>query len=185
MHSELCICELAPKLSLTTRLFLIIHKRELKRPSNSGRWAMLCLPNSEMRVRGEMDQPLNTLGLVDDQHTTLMLYPSAKSILITREFVDSLKKPISLIVPDGNWGQASRTSARIAKEFPEIVHVTLPAGMGTNYRLRKEMQVDGMSTFEAIARTLSVIEGEKVGDELEHFFGTAIERMLKMRGVHD
>jgi DTW domain-containing protein len=183
IHIEHCICAEMPRLDLSTRLTLIIHVKELRRPTNTGQLAHNCLPNSEIRIRGLQDKPLDTSNMVAPGATPLLLYPSQRSIPLSAEYVRELQRPLHLIVPDGNWGQASRTASRLAEEYPNIQHIRLPdGGEPTKYQLRKEMHEGGMSTFEAIARTLGFLEGPAVQEELEKIFLTSVRSMMKMRG---
>lgn len=182
LHVPLCICEMLPRINTDLRLLLVIHRRELDRPSNTGMFAVKCLAQGEAWVRGAMGtEALDFTKLADDGFTNLLLYPNEDAMVLTPELVAGLKKPVRLIVPDGNWGQASRTASRIRSSLnPQTV--IIPPGKRTEYRLRKEMHKDGLATFEAIARVMGLFEGEKVQQELEHFFRILVERSLYMRG---
>ena len=48
MHEVLCLCALIPRIETRTRLVLVIHRYEERKPTNSGQLAALCLPNSEV-----------------------------------------------------------------------------------------------------------------------------------------
>ena len=52
MHLSLCVCTLIPRLVTRTRLLLVIHRAEDRKPTNTGRLAAECLVNSEVVVRG-------------------------------------------------------------------------------------------------------------------------------------
>ncbi len=183
MHQELCVCSLLPKLHTRTRLVILMHCNEERKPSNTGRWAQLCLPNSEIRLRGLPDRtPLNLDGLVDEACESWMLHLSPESEEISEELVRATKKPIRLLVPDGTWAQASRLGAKLGKQLPSVKHVKLKAFKPSEYRLRSEYHPDGMATFEAIARALGVIEGAEVQKKLEAFFQVVTDRMLWTRG---
>ncbi len=66
MHQQRCICHLIPKLNLKTKLTLVIHHRELKRTTNTGRLATQALVNSEMHIRGQKDEPLDLSSLLNE-----------------------------------------------------------------------------------------------------------------------
>lgn len=181
MHEELCICSLIPSLPTETKLVLLMHAQERHKPSNTGRLAHYCLPHSEIRYRGLKEgPPLSYEGLIDDEHETWMLYLSPQSVEIS-EALAQKKKPVRLLVPDGNWSQASRTGAKISRELP-VKCVYLKADVPSEYRLRTEHHPDGMATFEAIARAMGVIEGVAVREEMEKIFRVMVERVLWTRG---
>jgi DTW domain-containing protein YfiP len=184
LHAELCICELCPRLELKTRVVVVMHAQEFEKPSNTGRLTSLCLPNSEMRLRGIYKGPALSLdGLVDDEYETWMLALSDRSEELTPEVVACRKKPVRLIVPDGTWAQASRTASMLAKKLPSNVrHVKLGLGRPSEYRLRTEHLAEGLATFEAISRALGMLEGEAVQTKLEELFRIMTDRVLYMRG---
>ena len=158
-----------------------MHQREARKPTNSGRLAHLCLPNSEVRLRGEIGRVLSLDGLIQNERQTLILYPSEESMELSNEYLLHIEKPITLIVPDGTWTQGSRTARRICQSLT-IPHVKLPLGAPSNYRLRKEHDPQGMSTFEAISRALQIIEKNDIEKRMQPIFQTMVERMLYSRG---
>jgi DTW domain-containing protein YfiP len=68
------------------------------------------------------------------------------------------------------------------KTLPGLKHIKLVSKKPSMYRLRSEHHPDGMATFEAIARTLGVIEAEAVQEKMEHIFRVFTDRMLYTRG---
>jgi DTW domain-containing protein YfiP len=183
LHAELCVCALIPRLETRTRVVLLMHAQEEQKPSNTGRLAHLCLPNSEIRLRGTPDRaPLELGGLEDHEHETWMLYLSDRSEPLTPAVAAAARKPVRLLVLDGNWSQASRLGAKLARDLPGVRHVRLTAGKPSEYRLRTEHHPDGLATFEAIARALGVLESEHVQSEMERVFRTMTDRVLWTRG---
>lgn len=184
LHAELCVCAEIPRLGTRTRVVLLMHAQEINKPSNTGRLAHLCLPNSEIRLRGLRDgTPLDTAGLVDDAHETWMLYLSDRSEALTPSLVAGAAKPVRLLVLDGNWSQASRLGAKLSRELPsEVKHVKLTAGKPSEYQLRSEHHPDGLATFEAIARALGLLEGVPVQERMERVFRLMRDRTLYTRG---
>jgi tRNA pseudouridine65 synthase len=87
---------------------------------------------------------------------------------------------VTLIVPDGNWGQASGASRRIPG-LARAEHVMLSKGAPSRYRLRNEPREGGLATFEAIARALGMLESAAVQAQLEALFERMVERALLLR----
>lgn len=182
LHEELCVCGEIRPVETRTRLVLLMHAQERFKPSNTGRLALLCLPNSEVRYRGLSDgTPLSLEGLVDESHETWLLHLSPEAEELTPELAASVKKPVRLLVPDGTWSQASRLGSKLARELP-VKHVKLRSDAPSLYRLRSEHHPDGMATFEAIARVLGVLEGREVRSEMERIFRIMTDRVLWTRG---
>lgn len=160
-----CICSQIEELSLKTRLILLVHYKELKRTTNSGRLAVKALKNSEMKIRGKEREPLDLTPLLTNDYQSLVFFPSEDAVELTKEVVASFKKPIQLIVPDGNWRQASKVPQR-HPELKSLPKVFLKIPNTAKDHLRKEHSEFGMSTLEAIARAYGVIEGEAVENKL-------------------
>lgn len=183
MLAELCFCAELPRLETRTRVVLLMHAGERHKPSNTGRLANLCLPNSEVRYRGLREGPPMSLeGLVDEEHETWMLYFSPESVELTPELVSETKKPVRLLVPDGTWSQASGLGAKVVRRLAGVKPVKLMGGKPSNYRLRAEHDPNGMATFEAITRALVALEGPEVEPPLERIFRIMTDRTLWVRG---
>lgn len=174
-----CICEAIPKLNLQTRLTLVIHAKELKRTTNSGRLAVKALTNSVMRVRGADSDRCDLSDLLSEEYESYVFYPTEDAIEL-----ETIRptKPIQLIVSDGNWRQASKINTR----HPELSHLPRVKisrlNPGANH-LRKEHFENGFSTLEAIAMAFEVIEGEQVGATLTSLYRAKLNATLLGRGI--
>ncbi len=185
MHASLCVCPLVTNVETRTRLLLVVHRREDGKPTNTGRLAAACLTNSAVVVRGHIpvDDAEGEPALefpTDSQ--PLLLYPADDAVPITR-FAGSAR-PVVLVVPDGNWRQASKVRKRVPG-LDGVPCVSLPPGAATSYRLRFEPQKDGLATLEAIARAFGVLEGPHVEEALLRPFRAMVERTLWARGAID
>jgi DTW domain-containing protein YfiP len=88
---------------------------------------------------------------------------------------------MTLVVPDGTWNQAKKVPYR-ESGVAGIPNVKLAAGAPSSYRLRHSPHVQNLSTLEAIARALGVIEGREVQVSLENLFLKMVERRLWSMG---
>lgn len=182
LHKDLCLCHLIPNLDLKSKLVLVIHHRELRRTTNTGRLAVRSLKNSEMRIRGEKDKgPLDLSDLLTPNYRTLLFFPAIDARELTPELIHEQSLPIQLIVPDGNWRQASKVSIR-HPELKDIERVKVSAPNTADKHLRVEHFEEGMSTLQAIAQAFAVIEGPSVGQKLNDLYQEKLNRTLKARG---
>jgi DTW domain-containing protein len=181
MHASLCVCALVQRVETRTRLVLVIHRYEDRKPTNTGRLAVSCLANSEIVVRGHRpsaDAPPEPPLAFPAGAQPLLLYPAEDAVPLT-DFAGA--GPVVLVVPDGNWRQASKVRKRVPG-LAEVPCVSLPAGAPTAYRLRFEPQRGGLATLEAIARAFGVLEGPAVEEALLRPFRAMVERTLWARG---
>ena len=181
MHDRLCICDAIPRYDLATRLVLVMHRREHKKPTATGPLALAVLPNSELRIQGYREHPLDLRDLARAERRTLLLYPGPDVPVLDRSFLATDPRPITLVVPDGSWGQASRMGRRLpGLEHAEMVR--LPEGKQTAWGIRRESRPQGLATFEAIARALGIIESLEVQQGMEELFSLMVARTLQTRG---
>jgi DTW domain-containing protein YfiP len=182
MHATLCICALIPQLATRTRLALVVHHREADKPTNTGKLAARCLARSSISVYGERDQP-TVLPVFGADEQPVLLYPGDDAVPIAE--LATAERPIVLVVPDGTWRQAGK----LRRHLPELAAlpcVRLPDTGGTQYRLRSEQRAGNLATFEAIARALSILEGD-AGPAIEAamtaVFRIMVDRTLWFRGA--
>lgn len=181
LHTHLCICSAIPRLDLATRLVLVMHRREWAKPTATGPLALAVLANSELRIQGHREHPLNFRDLETEHRRTLLLYPGEESRILSRSLLAEDTRPVNLVVPDGNWRQA----ARMGKRLPGLEHalmVRLPEGAKTGWGVRKEHHPEGLATFEAIARALGIIDTVEVQNRMEALFQLMVARTLQARG---
>jgi DTW domain-containing protein len=182
MHATLCICALVPRLATRTRVAVLIHYREARKPTNTGQLAARCIERSTVEIVGDQGAPIR-MPVVHDGETPVLLYPSEEAVSVCQYANND--KPVLLIVPDGTWRQASKLRRRV----PGLVTlpcVTVPDSGATEYRLRAELRAGGLATFEAIARALRILEGE-AGSAIESamttVFRVMVDRTLWFRGA--
>jgi len=185
MHATLCVCPLVPRLQTRTRLTVLVHYREARKPSNTGQLAARCLERGSAQIYGRRGQVFEAPVIGDDE-LPLLLFPDSDAAPISQYAAS--ERPIVLVVPDGNWRQASKVRRRVPG-LAAAQCVTLPAAGPTEYRLRAEPREGGLATLEAVARALGILEGD-AGPEIERamlaVFRVMVERTLWFRGkLHD
>jgi DTW domain-containing protein YfiP len=178
LHRERCICSLIPKLILKTKVSLVVHAKELKRTTNTGRLALEALVNSQMFIRGLELETLNLSSILTEQYETYLLYPSDDARDISNL---TFQKNVQLIVPDGNWRQAGKVHLR-HPELKDVPRVKISKKNMASQHLRKEHRDEGMSTLEAIALALGAIEGDEVEMRLMELYRAKLSATLESRG---
>jgi tRNA-uridine aminocarboxypropyltransferase len=85
-----------------------------------------------------------------------------------------------VVVPDGTWGQGQRVRSRIAG-LADIPCATVTRDEPSRYRLRTTADPRRLSTLEAIAEALGVLEGDGPREALLRIFDVMVERSLDAR----
>ncbi len=148
-----CICAFISTIKNAWPIHILQHPNEEKHAIGTAKIAQLCLSNCithSVKNQAKIDAALTSIiGL-----HPLLIFPSNNSTS-----VDSLaaNEPRPLIFIDATWRKAKRMlheSALLASLPKLILQPTTPS----NYRIRKSPNADALSTVEAIADTLSILE---------------------------
>lgn len=175
-----CLCDLIPRVETRTRVVVVLHQFEDQKPSNTGRLAARCLPNSAVVIRGGFEHA--TEVPVWEEHgdpVLLFPHPDARPLADWRDN----PRPVTLIVPDGTWRQAQRVRRRIAG-LGTVPCAVVARDAPSAYRLRRTPDPRRLSTMEAIAESLAILEGlngPSTRDALLQIFEVMVERSLRVR----
>lgn len=184
MLAGMCLCPAMPGIELKTRVVVFMQRRELSLVSNTGTLACRVLKNSQLVFRGH---PSRVRAAREDflpgadYSKTFILYPSSNAIELNSDFLEKHPGPLTLICPDGHWGQAKKL-VQHEPSLHGLLRVKLPMVPPSNYRLRRNPIPGNVCTFEAIAHALSIIEGPEVHREMTQVFDKMVSRLLWMRG---
>jgi DTW domain-containing protein YfiP len=169
----MCVCGELPRLSPRTRVVLLTHRIERTKSTNTGRLVAQLLAGSEVRERGELE-PRERAPLPEGRR--LVLYPAPDA----RELSPEDGGPVVLLVPDGNWNQARRAFNR-DPDAKGAEPVKLPQGMPSRYGLRRAPRDGTLSTLEAVARALGILEGAAIERQMMAAFDKWVERATRVR----
>lgn len=180
----LCVCKEVTSVSSKMKLTLLLHKHEAVKTTNSGALAARCLQNSEVYIVGAQEKPIDWKNILDEQYFNMFMFPSNISKPLDELDFSLIKKPLNMIVPDGNWAQATKMYKRFVTQSQGTYQmVTLPVGKPTNYRLRiAKDRKEGLATMEAIARAYGILESSEIEAMMERIFRLMVERNLYLRG---
>ncbi len=181
IRKPLCFCSLIPRISLRTRVLILMHTSEEVLTTNTARLANKALTHSEIRIHGRRDERMLLPDLEEPGLVSLLLFPSPNAIELTPEFVASLEAPARLIVPDANWRQSSKF-VRHEPGLAGIRHVKIARGNPSEYHLRLQRDPQHLCTLEAIARALGALESPAAQQSLETLLRILVERTLWSRG---
>lgn len=177
----LCVCALAPRVHTRTPLLLVAHVHDLPRASNTVRLLTLAVRGVTVLPHGVFPAPADPGRHVPAGATPVVLFPGHGARPLRPEVVASLPSPPALVVPDGNWKQASRMVKRLPL-LAAAVKVTLPGLVTPGLAVRRNRERHHMSTYEAVAQALGILEGDEVAVPMLDFYRRATDRMLLVRG---
>jgi len=155
--TTVCYCAALPRLETRTKIVILQHPRERDMPIGTARMASLCLPQAKLHVgvRWADNAPL-ARALGDPAFPPILLYPGPGAKDILRE---PPAGPVTLVVVDGTWSQAKS----VVRDNPLLLGLPRYAFASpepSQYRIRREPQVEFVSTIEALMYVLGALEGE-------------------------
>jgi DTW domain-containing protein YfiP len=182
LHTDLCACDVLVRLPTETELVLVAHRFEIRKTTNTGQIALLCLERARLCVRGRAGVE-NDLVAWAPGRTPLYLFPTPDAVPLAawKASRPASAGPVTLIVPDGTWRQAKRVRRRVAG-LADVPAVTLDVSASEGLRLRHAHAPSQLATLEAIARAFGILEGPAVEDHLLRAFRTVVERALWSNG---
>lgn len=181
---DVCICALAPQLEIQTEFIIVSHAKEMIRASNTARLAKLVMPETRILQRGIRDQRIDPGAFRREGAAVFVLYPSDDALELNEALVQTRQKPWVVVVPDGSWRQAASTVRR-EEGLQGLPFLKLPPGPESRYLLRNQLFPGRVSTFEAIARVLGILEGPKIQALLEAYLDEMVVRSLTASGKTD
>jgi DTW domain-containing protein YfiP len=161
---------------IATRVVVLIHVKEWHRSSNTGYLARLGIEGSEVRIHGSPHRRVETADIEAGAGSTLVLYLGRGAEPLTARSIESLPRPWTLLVPDGNWTQAKNMMRRLAV-FRQARPVRLAGPVLDLRQLRRNIYPDRMSTFPAIAQALGILESPATEFDLLAFFRKFLARV--------
>jgi DTW domain-containing protein YfiP len=171
LRTENCLCTTVPKLRTLTEIVIVRHRAEKRLTSNTGRIAALCLENCRIIEYGG-GLPFDESQLV--AAGAALLFPGVSPHTPT-------PRPTRLIVLDATFRQARRMFKRISV-LHDLPQLALAAPECAPNRLRQPPHPDGMSTIEAIAAGLSIVESPALSEPLLACYARFVERADEQRG---
>lgn len=145
---------------------IVRHHTERWRSSNSGRLAHLALPNSEIIDHGGA----GGVAVLPPLDGAWLMFPEGPPALAA-----PVPPPRQLVVLDATWSQARRMFRKLAG-LRGLPILRLPDGPMPAARLRESPAPGRVSTIEAVAGALRLIEGDALAAPLEALFALAVAR---------
>lgn len=165
-----CLCPDIPRVEARLGIAIVRHAAEIKKQSNSARWAALAL-GCPITDYAATSAPFDGAAL--DVRDAWLLFPSGDATEAPHP------PPRRLIVPDGTWQQARRIAARVP-ELQRLPRLSLSAAPGGR-RLRRA-PANGMSTLEAIAAALELCGEPGPAGQLRGLHRAVMARVESARG---
>ena len=154
--SVVCICAHITELETKTRVVLLQHPREAGVAIGTARIAHQSLKGSLLKVGVTWGAEQLAFAYQDPARPPMLLYPGEGAIDLGTA---PPSQPITLVVIDGTWAQTKKLVKENAalRALPRVAF--LPEAP-SEYRIRREPKDEYVSTIEALAHVLGLLEGD-------------------------
>ncbi|MES1172063.1 MAG: tRNA-uridine aminocarboxypropyltransferase, partial [Bacteroidota bacterium] len=152
-----CYCGHIEPLVTRTRLLLLQHPRERRVGVGTARMAHLSLPNSVLRVGLDFSADAVVQDMLAAPGSVRVLFPHAAARDIGE--LAASDDALTLVVLDGTWSLA-RKLLTLNPALAALPRVAFTPRRPSAYRIRRQPAEKCVSTIEALAEVLEVIEPE-------------------------
>ncbi|MGJ8523865.1 hypothetical protein R84981_002578 [Carnimonas sp. R-84981] len=168
-----CLCPYRVETDSRVRFWLITHRLEHYKPTNTGRLIKDCLPHTEIFswARTEPD-PRLLEHLADPRFAPFLIFPDDQQDYAERvvSYQDPGEDKIPVfIILDGTWRQA-RKMFRHSPYLDRLPIVSLRTDRVTRYRLRTPASAQHLCTAEVAAELLRVGGDQHAAEVLDDYF---------------
>jgi DTW domain-containing protein YfiP len=154
---RVCVCAHDPALAPATRVLIVQHPREAGVAVGTASMAARCLPGSTLVVGVALDaHPTVKAALADPERPAILLSPGPDARDLAS---DPPAGPATLVVVDGTWAQAKKL-LKVNPALAALPRYALAPTEPSEYSIRREPSAECLSTIEAVAHALGVLEGD-------------------------
>lgn len=175
-----CLCRWRPKVEARSGVCLIMTKKEVFKPSNTGWLIADVIPDNYAFVwsRTEVDEKLIAL-LTDPQWQPYLVFPGeyvAAERVTHSVTIDPDKRPLFVLI-DATWTEA-RKIFRKSAYFGAIPILSLIPERLSRYKLRRSTRSEHLCTVEVAALCLDLADDTEASLALECYFDVFSQHYL-------
>ncbi len=190
MGAFACMCAWRPPagaVQASVEFVLLIHRKELFKPTNTGRLIVDAFPDTPVFLWSRLQAPQELTGILQDPaRNCFVVFPADGTENCARDVVREIprsEKKTTLILLDGTWKQCSRMIG-LSRWLDEVPCLSLPESLVRSYAVRDSGRNHRFSTAEAAISCLLLTGEEKSALTLQKYFGVFNQHYLATRGCY-
>ena len=193
LRRQACLCrawQSLPSLTSGASFFLLVHPRELHKPTNTGHILLAAQPATQYAVwsRTDIDSTLQDM-LTSSAYQPYLLYPEPAAqqqpltpAEVKAQAVVSGRQPLYLLL-DGTW-QEARKMLRQSPFLQDLPRVALSPNDSSRYSLRRNQHRQGLATVEVAVALLAALGESASASALQAHFQVFLEHYEASRSNH-
>lgn len=183
-----CMCAWRPQSESPVDFVLLVHRKELFKPTNTGRLIVDVFPRTNVFLWNRLEAPEGLESLLNDpQRECFVVFPADGtencSRKVTRALPPASGKKTTLILLDGTWKQCSRMIG-LSRWLDRVPCLSLPETLVRSYSVRDSGRSHRFSTAEAAISCLLLAGEEDSAGVLQHYFSLFNQHYLATRGCY-
>ncbi len=185
MGAFACMCALRPTAESSVEFVLLMHRKELFKPTNTGRLIVDVFPGTRAFLWNRLEVPEGLREILEDPcRDCYVVFPADGTENCNRKVVHALpaaKKKTTLILLDGTWKQCSRMIG-LSRWLDDVPCLSLPETLVRSYSVRDSGRSHRFSTAEAAISCLLLAQQTQSAETLRHYFAVFNQHYLATRG---
>ena len=182
-----CMCAWRPQAEAGVDFVLLMHRKELFKPTNTGRLIVDVFPGTRAFLWNRLDAPEELKKILKDPaRDCFVVFPADGTENCAREVVREVPKSTkktTLILLDGTWKQCSRMIG-LSRWLDGVPCLSLPESLVRSYAVRDSGRDHRFSTAEAAISCLLLAEEPTCARTLQHYFSMFNQHYLATRACH-
>lgn len=181
-RQDLCLCSQVPRIESRACFHLLVHEREVSKPTNTGHLLLNSIGSSEFDIWSRTEAPPALMSrLSSSLYQPLVLFPADQ----VGEQTKVLKKIPEGVTPlfillDATWQEAAKMY-RKSPYLHDLPVLSLAGGIESRYPLRRNQKTGGLSTVEVGQLLLEELGEQPSAISLESYFQTFLQHYEAQR----
>ncbi|MCQ3828516.1 tRNA-uridine aminocarboxypropyltransferase [Microbulbifer elongatus] len=182
-----CMCAWRPRAESAVDFVLLMHRKELFKPTNTGRLIVDAFAGTPVFLWNRLEAPGELADILQDPaRNCFIVFPADGTENGSRPVVREIprsKKKTTLILLDGTWKQCSRMIG-LSRWLDPVPCLSLPESLVRSYAVRDSGRDHRFSTAEAAISCLLLMQQERAASALQNYFRVFNQHYLATRGCY-
>ena len=182
LRRDACLCRRRPAIVSAARFQLLVHPRELRRPTNTGHLVSAAVISADHHVWSRRTPPPRLLAaLAAAPQRTCLVFPQQEAA--AAEVCEWPVRRRQFVILDGTW-QEARKMLRQSPYLRQLPQLPLPAGLSSDYHLRRHQPRGHLATAEVAVALLRLLGERRQAADLEGYYRAFLQHFSASRSGH-
>ena len=169
-----CICHCIKKVTSPFNIAFLQHPSESKETKGTAWLAHLCVDNSQFWVGEVFEEEHPLWAWLSQFEQVHVLYPHTEEFHGTLSQACKVSSNSAVVIIDGTW-RKTRKMLYLNPRLAELSRVQIHPTQPSEYQIRKEPNVESLSTMEAVAQVVLEYGDAPTADYLKGSFRDFIQ----------